>query len=134
MMSFLALNLQVAKASVAMHEMPIATAAKEIAIRQAMAFLFLEDVCIGRTRPSCRGLDERLRQRGEQFDEALSLVRRVDRRLARKQTVEHLQFDCVHPETPQDEGRVISQSAIRFELLPRRVRGDTGIVTPDLLQ
>ena len=70
MMSFLALNLQVAEASVAMHEMPIATAAKEIAIRQATAFPFLKDVCIGRTRPSCRGLDERLRQRGEQFDEA----------------------------------------------------------------
>ena len=45
MISFLALNLQVAEASVAMHEMPIATAAKEIAIRQAMAFPFLEDVC-----------------------------------------------------------------------------------------
>ena len=92
MMSFLALNLQVAKASVAMHEMPIATAAKEIAIRQATAFPFLKDVCIGRTRPSCRGLDERLRQRGEQFDEALSLVRRADRRLTRKQTVEQLQL------------------------------------------
>jgi hypothetical protein len=37
-------------------------------------------------------LDERLRQRGEQFDEALSLVRRADRRLARKQTVEQLQL------------------------------------------
>jgi len=49
MMSFLALNLQVAEASVAMHEMPIATAAKETAIRQAMAFPFLEDLCIGRT-------------------------------------------------------------------------------------
>ena len=71
MMSFLALNLQVAEASVAMHEMPIATAAKEIAIRQAMAFPFLEDVCIGRTRPSCRGLDERLRQREEQFDSTI---------------------------------------------------------------
>ena len=47
MMSFLALNLQVAEASVAMQEMPIATAAKEIAIRQAMAFPFLEDACIG---------------------------------------------------------------------------------------
>src|SRR5215471_919333 len=56
-MSFLALNLQVAEASVAMHEMPIATAAKEVAIRQATAFPFLEDVCIGRTRPSCRGLE-----------------------------------------------------------------------------
>src|SRR5262249_23983322 len=40
-MSFLALNLQVAEASVAMHEMPIATAAKEVAIRQATAFPFL---------------------------------------------------------------------------------------------
>src|SRR5262249_10816123 len=29
-----------------------------------MAFSFLEDVCIGRTWTSCRGLDERLRQRG----------------------------------------------------------------------
>src|SRR6516165_4816810 len=62
-MSFLALNLQVAEASVAMHEMPIATAAKEIAIRQAMAFPFLEDVCIGRTRPSERWfvIEERAR-------------------------------------------------------------------------
>src|SRR5262245_3996351 len=103
MMSFLALNSQVAEASVAMHEMPIATATKEMAIRQAMAFPFLvEDMCIGRPRPSCRGLDERVRQRGKQFDEALSLVRRADRRLARKQTVEQLQFDCAHPETPQD--------------------------------
>jgi hypothetical protein len=41
------LNLQVAEASVAMHEMLIATAAKEIAIRQAMAFPFVGDVCIG---------------------------------------------------------------------------------------
>src|SRR6516165_3922682 len=56
-MSFLALNLQVAEASVAMHEMPIATAAKEVAIRQATAFPFLEDVCIGRTRPSCPDLE-----------------------------------------------------------------------------
>jgi hypothetical protein len=48
----------------------------------------LEDVCIGTTRPSCRGSDERLRQRREQFDEALSLVRRADRCLARKQTGE----------------------------------------------
>ena len=102
MMSFLALNLQVAEASVAMQEMPIATAAKEIAIRQAMAFPFLEDVRIGESGPSCWGLDERLRQRGEQFDEALSLVRQTDRRPARKQTVEQLQFDCAHPETPQD--------------------------------
>jgi hypothetical protein len=37
-------------------------------------------------------LDERLRQRGEQFYEALSLVRRADRHLARKQTVEQLQL------------------------------------------
>ena len=92
MMSFLALNLQVAEASVAMQEMPIATAAKEIAIRQAMAFPFLEDVRIGESGPSCWGLDERLRQRGEQFDEALSLVRRADRRRARKQTVDQLQL------------------------------------------
>src|SRR4029453_11047528 len=129
MMSFLALNLQVAEASVAMHEMPIATAAKEITIRQAMAFPFLEDVCIGRTRPSCRGLDERLRQRGEQFDEALSLVRRADRRLARKQTVEQLQLIArirklrrielckIVAAVEQAEGRVITQSAICFELL-----------------
>jgi hypothetical protein len=40
MISFLALNLQVAEAWVAMHEMPITTAAKEIAVRQAMAFPF----------------------------------------------------------------------------------------------
>src|SRR5215475_3027683 len=57
MMSFLALNMQVAKASLAMHEMPIATAAKEVAIRQATAFPFLEEVCIGRTRPSAWALE-----------------------------------------------------------------------------
>ena len=44
MMSFLALDMQVAEASVAMHEMPIATAAKEVANRQVTAFPFLEDV------------------------------------------------------------------------------------------
>src|SRR5262249_10098774 len=63
-MSFLALNLQAAEASVAMHEMLIATAAKEIGIRQTMAFPFLGDACNRRTRPSCRDLDEGLRQRG----------------------------------------------------------------------
>src|SRR6266487_3818768 len=68
MMSFLALNLQVAEASVAMHEMPIATAAKEIASRQAMAFPFLEDVCIGRPGHhagvcTSRGLARRRRSR-----------------------------------------------------------------------
>jgi hypothetical protein len=47
MMSFLAFNMQVAEASVAMHEIPIATAAKEALIRQATAFPFLDDVCIG---------------------------------------------------------------------------------------
>src|SRR5262249_753498 len=57
MMSFLALNMQVAKASLAMHEMPMATAVKEVAIRQATAFPFLEDVCIGRTRPSAWALE-----------------------------------------------------------------------------
>ena len=92
MMSFLALNLQVAEAWVAMHEMPMAAAAKEIAIRQAMAFTFLEDVCIGRTPAIMPGFGQRLRRRGEQFDEALSLVRRADRRLARKQTVKQLQL------------------------------------------
>src|SRR5262249_49144111 len=56
MMSFLALNMQGVKASVTMHEMPIATAAKEVAIRQATAFSFLQDVCIGRARPSARAL------------------------------------------------------------------------------
>jgi peptidoglycan/xylan/chitin deacetylase (PgdA/CDA1 family) len=40
-----------------MHEMPMATAAKEVAIRQATAFPFLKDVCIGRTRPSARALE-----------------------------------------------------------------------------
>ena len=40
-MSFLALNLQVAEASVAMHEMPIAAAAKEIAIRTCHDFSLL---------------------------------------------------------------------------------------------
>jgi hypothetical protein len=40
-MSFLALNSQVADASVTMHEMPIATTAKQMAFRQAMAFPFL---------------------------------------------------------------------------------------------
>ena len=66
-MSFLALNLQVAEASVAMHEMPIATAAKEVAIRQATAFPFLEDVCIGRTRPSCRDLESHHRLSAQQI-------------------------------------------------------------------
>src|SRR4029450_10434880 len=47
MMFFLALNLQVAEPWVAMRAMPRETAAKEIAIRQAMAFPFLEGVCIG---------------------------------------------------------------------------------------
>jgi len=37
-------------------------------------------------------LDERLRQCGEQFDEALLMVRRADRRLTRKQTVDQLQL------------------------------------------
>ena len=54
MMSFLALNMQVAEASVAMHEIPIATAAKEALIRQATAFPFLDDVCIGEPGPLCR--------------------------------------------------------------------------------
>src|SRR6516164_1185023 len=54
MMSFLALNSQVAEASETMDEIPITTAAKEMAFRQAMAFPFLEDECIGRPRPSCR--------------------------------------------------------------------------------
>src|SRR5262245_13267746 len=57
MMSFLALNMQVAEASVAMHEMPITTAAKGVAIRQATAFPFLEYVCIERTQRSARALD-----------------------------------------------------------------------------
>src|SRR5260221_8555955 len=85
-MSFLALNLQVAEASVAaMHDMPIVAAAKAIASRQAITFPF--DVCIGLAGPplSCCGLDER--RRGEPFDEApSSLVRCAARRLARKQT------------------------------------------------
>src|SRR4029077_222725 len=54
MMSFLAFNMQVAEASVAMHEMPITTAAKEVALRQATAFPFFEYVCIGRTQLSAR--------------------------------------------------------------------------------
>src|SRR5262249_10336414 len=44
-----------------MNEMPIATAAKEVAIRQATAFPFLEDVCMGRTRPSARALESHRR-------------------------------------------------------------------------
>jgi len=72
MMSFLALNLQVAEAWVAMHEMPIATAAKEITIRQAIGFFsFLEDVCAN------AGINSTKRCRWFQ---------RADRRLARKQT------------------------------------------------
>src|SRR5258708_34717225 len=86
-MSFLALNLQVAEASVAaMHDMPIVAAAKAIASRQAITFPF--DVCIGLAGPplSCCVWDER--GRGEPFDEAPStLVRCASRRLARKQTV-----------------------------------------------
>jgi hypothetical protein len=56
MMSFLALDLQVAEASVAMHEIPIASAAKEAAIRQATAFPFLDDVCIEKNPATCGGL------------------------------------------------------------------------------
>jgi len=55
MKSFLALNLQVAEASVAaMYDMPIVAAAKAIASRQAIIFSF--DVCIGLAGPplSCR--------------------------------------------------------------------------------
>src|SRR6187402_1553348 len=49
MKSFMALNLQVAEASAAaMHDMPIAAAAKAIASRQAITFSF--DVCIGLAR------------------------------------------------------------------------------------
>ena len=93
MMSFLALNLQVAEASVAMHEMPIATAAKEITIRQAMAFPFLEETCASGEPGHHAGVwTSACANAGEQFDEALSLVRRADRRLARKQTVEQLQL------------------------------------------
>src|SRR6516162_4589873 len=98
MMSFLALNSQVAEASVTMDEMPITTTAKEMAFRQVMAFPFLEDECIGRPGHHA-GLDERLRQRGEQFDEARSARRpsscaETDGRPA--------PVDCAHPETPQD--------------------------------
>src|SRR5262245_53321070 len=57
MMSFLALNMQVAEASAAMHEMPTTTAAKEVAIRQATGFPFLEYVCIGRSQPAARVLE-----------------------------------------------------------------------------
>jgi hypothetical protein len=97
----LALNLQVAEASVAaMHDMPIVVAAKAIASRQAITFPF--DVCIGLAGPplSCCGLDER--RRGEPFDEApSSLVRCAARRLARKQTVyqrdERAPFHCSVP-------------------------------------
>ena len=92
MMSFLALNWQVAEASVTMDEMPITTAAKEMAFRQVMGFSFLGRRVHRETPAIMLGLDERLRQRGEQFDEALSLVRRADRRLARKQTVDQLQL------------------------------------------
>src|SRR6476646_7356189 len=75
MKSFLALNLQVAEASVAaMHDMPIVAAAKAIASRQAITFSF--DVCIGLAGPpfSCRSLNER--QRGEPFGEASSSLLR----------------------------------------------------------
>src|SRR5262249_38140365 len=92
MMSFLALNLQADEASVAMHEMPIATAAKEIAIRQAMAFPYLGRRVHWENPAIMPGFGRASAPRGEQFDEALSLVRRVDRRLARKQTVEQLQL------------------------------------------
>src|SRR6478609_596270 len=76
MKSFLALNLQVAEASVAaMHDMPIVAAAKAIASRQAITFSF--DVGIGLAGPpfSYRSLDER--RRGEQpFGEASSSLLR----------------------------------------------------------
>src|SRR5262249_32654377 len=48
MMSFLALNMQVAEASVAMHEMPITTTAKEVAILQATAFPFWNTCASGK--------------------------------------------------------------------------------------
>src|SRR6516162_5533540 len=54
MMSFLALNSQVAEASVTMDERPITTAAKEMAFRQVMAFPFLGRRVHRETRPSCR--------------------------------------------------------------------------------
>jgi hypothetical protein len=52
--------MQVAEASVAMHEMPITTATK-VAIRQATAFPFLEYVCIGRTQLSAQALESHRR-------------------------------------------------------------------------
>ena len=57
-----------------------------------MAFPFLEDVCIGRTGHYAGVFDERLRQRGEQFDKALSLVRRANRRLGGNRRSEQLQL------------------------------------------
>jgi hypothetical protein len=48
------------------------------------------------------GLDERLRNAGINSTKRCRWFQRADRRLARKQTVEQLQFDCAHPETPQD--------------------------------
>ncbi|HMF29514.1 MAG TPA: hypothetical protein VKE42_12115, partial [Candidatus Cybelea sp.] len=53
-MSFLALNSQVAEASVTMDEMPITTTAKEMAFRQVMAFPFLEGDCAHPETPQDR--------------------------------------------------------------------------------
>src|SRR4029077_9699329 len=107
MKSFLALNLQVAEASVAaMHDMPIVAAAKAIASRQAIIFFFrrVHRACWPPTLMP--RLDER--RRGEPFDEApSSLVRCADRRLARKQTVQQLDnrapFHCSVPSPASEQ-------------------------------
>ena len=49
-----------------------------------------------------RGFGERLRQRGEQFDEALSLVRRARPSFCAETDGRAAPVDCAHPETPQD--------------------------------
>src|SRR4029077_14447444 len=55
MKSFLALNLQAAEASVAaMHDMPIAAAAKAIASRQALTFSFDVRIGLAGSPLSCR--------------------------------------------------------------------------------
>src|SRR6476620_1858785 len=103
MKSFLALNLQVAEASVAaMHDMPIVAAAKAIASRQAIIFSF--DVCIGLAGPplSCRvwtsadagNHSTKLRRR---WFGAPTVVLRENRRSRSLMTVRRLTAQCLPP-------------------------------------
>src|SRR5258708_32995486 len=103
MKSFLALNLQVAEASVAaMHDMPIVAAAKARASRKAIIFSF--DVCIGLAGPplSCRvwtsadagNHSTKLRRR---WFGAPTVVLRENRRSRSLMTVRRLTAQCLPP-------------------------------------